>query len=82
METILETALNEWKYKRDDYGDAFLELGSKGQFSEIWRKVKKLKRSVWEGYELRMESPDEIARDIIPHCLMMIYCLKQERRPR
>jgi len=79
METILETAVNDWKYKRPNYGDAFLELGAKGQFSEIWRKVKKLQTEVWEGQPLVGETATQVAMEIIPHCLMMVYCLHHQK---
>jgi hypothetical protein len=79
MENILVEARDMWREKRGDYGDAFMELGDKGQFSEIWRKVYKLKRSVWEGYELHGETPEQIAMELIPHCLMLVYLIRQER---
>ena len=78
MELILDDALDSWRVKRHDYRDAFLELGAKGQFSEIWRKVKKLKVSVWDGYDLSGESPAQVAKEIIPHCMMMVYLLDRE----
>jgi hypothetical protein len=82
METILQVAVADWQEKRQDYKDAFVELGSKGQFSEIWRKVIKLKNSVWDGYELRGESPAQIALEVIPHCLMLVYLLGKENQER
>jgi len=78
MEKILETVVTDWKLRRQDYRDAFMALGSKGQFSEIWRKVYKLKNAIWDGYELKGESPDQIAQEIIPHCLMLVYLLRRE----
>lgn len=79
MEATLATAVNEWHLKRANYGDAFLELGAKGQFSEIWRKIKKLQVGVWENKPLTGETPEQIAKEIIPHCLMMIYLLRREQ---
>lgn len=76
---ILDEAVADWTSKREDYGDAFLELGAKGQFSEMWRKIKKLQRTVWYGYALRGEDAEQIAKEIIPHCMMMIYCLRNPR---
>lgn len=78
MEAILDAAVEEWRLRREDYRDAFMALGSKGQFSEIWRKVAKLKNSVWDGNNLNGETPDQIALEIIPHCAMMIYLLREE----
>lgn len=79
MEQILDDIVAGWRERgRHNYGDAFLELGSRGQFSDIWRKVKKLKRSVWDGIELVGEQPEQIFAEIIPHCLMAIYCLRHQ----
>lgn len=79
LEHILTEAKKMWQERRGDYGDAFIELGPQGQFSDIWRKVFKLKRSVWDGIELHGESPEQIAMEIIPHCLMLVYLIRQER---
>jgi hypothetical protein len=79
MDEILDDALQDWYHKRKDYRDAFLDLGSKGQFSDMWRKMRKLKIAVWEDEPLQGEQPEQIAREIIPHCLMMIYCLRREK---
>jgi hypothetical protein len=78
MENILVEARDEWRLKRQDYQDAFEELGAKGQFSDIWRKIAKLKRAVWEGEQLKFEQPEQIAKEIIPHLLIMIYLLRRE----
>lgn len=78
MEAILIGAVADWSIKRQDYRDAFMELGSKGQVSEIVRKVAKLKRGVWDGYELFGEDPEQIAKEIIPHCMMLVYLLRLE----
>jgi hypothetical protein len=77
MEVILSQVVQPWKQKRQDYRDAFMDLGSKGQYSEIHRKVKKLKRAVWDGFDLFGESPEQVAEEIIPHCVMMIYLLRR-----
>jgi hypothetical protein len=60
-----------------DYGDAFVELGSKGQFSDMLRKFKKLKRGVWEDKRLQGEQVDEILDDIIAHALLMKLCQEE-----
>lgn len=80
LEDILMEAVKRWHAKSYDYNDAFLELGAKGQFSEIWRKVKKLEMAVWYGIELTGDDDaEQIAKEIIPHCLMMVYCLRHRR---
>jgi hypothetical protein len=58
-----------------DYADAYELLGAKGQFSDINRKFWKLYRGVWLGHELSGEQSDEIAEDIIGHCLLLIHLL-------
>lgn len=78
MEKILDVVVTDWRMKRQDYRDAFVVLGSRGQFSEIWRKVYKLKNAIWDGYELKGESPEQVAEEIIPHCLMLVYLLRRE----
>lgn len=81
MEQILVEARDDWRRKRPDYDDAFELLGSKGQFSDIWRKVAKLKRSIWDEIPLKGEQPEQIAKEIIPHCLILIYLLREEALP-
>lgn len=80
LEKIWVDARDDWRTRRDDYGDAFLELGAKGQFSDIWRKVYKLKRSVWEGHQLTGEPAEQVAKEIMPHCAMLVYLLDRQER--
>lgn len=65
---------------KNNYGDAFMELGARGQYSEIHRKVAKLKRAIWDGVVLEGETPEQVAKEIIPHLLMMVWCLERERK--
>lgn len=64
-----------WERGHDNYGDAFLDLGPKGQFSDIWRKMKKLKKAIWDEEPLVGEQAEQIAAEIIPHLLMLIFML-------
>lgn len=60
-----------------DYGDAFEELGLKGQYSDMHRKMKKLKRAIWDGETLTRESVEEIMGDLFGHVLISLYLLRQ-----
>ena len=61
--------------KNRDYGDTSIDLGIKGQYAEIHRKVGKLKQSMWLDKELSYEQTDEILKDLIGHCLLSLYFL-------
>jgi hypothetical protein len=79
MEMLTEIApevLTLFASKAYDYGDTFLALGVKGQFSDINRKFLKLKQAVWEDRELMGEQPEEIVMDMIGHCLLMLWGLR------
>ncbi len=56
---------------QDDAGTAFV-LGEKGQFSDIYRKVMKLKRAIWDGKHLNTEPVEEILLDFIGHCFLTL----------
>jgi len=47
-------------------------LGSRGQFAEIWRKVGKLKRCMWDGKDMQYEQTDEILADLFGHIMLAI----------
>lgn len=47
-------------------------LGARGQFAEIWRKVGKLKRCMWDGESMRYEKTDEILADLFGHIMLAI----------
>ena len=47
-------------------------LGARGQFAEIWRKVGKLKRSMWDGESMAFEQTDEILADLFGHIMLAI----------
>jgi hypothetical protein len=67
--------LSSWTANQRDYGDAFIELGPKGQFSDIWRKIAKLKKAVWEDQVLVGEQPDQIIAETIHHLLILRFLL-------
>jgi hypothetical protein len=54
-------------------------LGIPGQFAEIWRKVWKLKRGMWDGATLVNEGVREILMDMIGHCFLAIDMLDRQK---
>lgn len=77
---IRDILLSEWFAqfcrKAADYNDNENEnhrqLGVQGQFADIWRKIGKLKKALWDGYSLVGEQPREILMDLIAHCFLTI----------
>jgi hypothetical protein len=58
-----------------EYGDgAADEMGLAAQWLDLNRKVKKLKREMWNGEDgtLTRESTEEILQDIIGHALLAL----------
>lgn len=53
-------------------------LGTKGQFADIWRKIHKLKKSLWDGEQLEGEQPLEIIDDLISHLFLTRDLLLQQ----
>lgn len=47
-------------------------LGIQGQFAEIWRKIWKLKKAMWDDQELTGEQPREVLLDLIGHAFLAI----------
>lgn len=64
--------------KNADYGDNSDDLGVRGQFSDIHRKLKKLRRGLWEGQKLTGEQPREICLDLIGHLFLTIQMIDEE----
>jgi hypothetical protein len=66
--------------KNSEYGPGSAgDLGPRGQFSDMYRKMIKLKRAMWEGEEdkLTTEGVDEILMDLVGHCFLAI----EQRNP-
>lgn len=62
--------------KNKDYGNNAQELGLRGQFADIWRKIAKLKKSMWDGEELLFEGTDEVIMDLIGHLFLSLNMLR------
>lgn len=57
-------------------------LGVKGQFADIWRKIGKLKKSLWHDEVLEGEQPIEIIDDLISHLFLTRDLLMLEEQTR
>lgn len=68
--------LSLFSQKNKDYGNNAKELGLRGQFADIWRKVAKLKRSMWDGEELQFEGTEEIIMDLIGHLFLSLNMMR------
>lgn len=55
-------------------------LGAKGQFAEIWRKIPKLKKGMWDEEVLENEVVEEILYDILGHVLLALDHLPESQR--
>lgn len=66
----------------DHYGaNNHNELGLPGQYADIWRKIKPLKRALWDDDSTGMkEGPREICLDLIGHCLLTIAMIDRQER--
>lgn len=71
---VLPRVLELFLVKNQDYGDDMgaMRLGPKGQFVDIWRKVGKLKRSLWDGEKMNGEQSDEMLMDLVGHVLLSL----------
>lgn len=70
--------------KNSEYGSgSAFDLGERGQFSDIYRKIIKLKRAMWDEDEsvLTTESVDEILMDLIGHCFLTLEMRARRTRP-
>ena len=68
--------------KNKEYGENAQTLGPRGQFSDMYRKMIKLRTGMWDGDEhlLTSESVDEILLDMIGHCFLTLRMRESARR--
>lgn len=88
FERIMSQQVPEWAAKFDaksrDYNSASTGwephtfLGVKGQFADIWRKIGKLKKSLWDEERLTGEQPREIIQDLISHLFLTLDLMGPE----
>lgn len=72
---ILPTLLELYMKKSKDYGGDvgnLADLGPKAAFVDMWRKMGKLKRALWDGVELEGEKPEEIMMDLVGHIFIIL----------
>lgn len=75
--------LTNFSEKNKDYGSgAMYELGVRGQYSDIHRKMIKLKRSMWDGEELKFESTGEVIKDLISHLFLTLHMMGLQEEAR
>lgn len=78
IERILPELVSRLRTKSADYGDVFMELGIKGQYSDMHRKMRKLKKALWDGEDLKGEQADEILSDLFGNVLIALYLMLHE----
>ena len=81
-EVLVPEFLKHQETKAADYNGSLIPgvenadvLGAQGQYAELWRKMAKLKKALWDGKELIGEQPREILLDFIGHCFLAIDML-------
>src|SRR3546814_15738351 len=79
--SIMPEWLRLFSEKNREYGDNAKVLGLKGQFSDMWRKLGKLKSALWDDKELKFEGADEIMMDPLGHLFLTLQMMrvKEER---
>lgn len=73
---IMDQAQALFKDKNRGYGDTSYALGARGQFADVWRKVGKLRHTLWDGNEAVGEDMEEMLMDLIGHCALTIDFLR------
>lgn len=82
MEYVLPDVVNLFLRKSNGYGgtESLPSLGLRGYFTDIYRKLPKLKLMVWDQHGAidsnEFESTEEILMDLIGSCLLMLWQLK------
>lgn len=77
---IMPEWLQLFARKNADYGSgSAYELGVRGQYSDIHRKMIKLKRAMWDGEQLDFEDTDEIIKDLISHLFLTLHMFGLQR---
>jgi hypothetical protein len=69
---IITDVIDRFAIASLDYQDGAQDLGIKGQFADINRKVLKLRKALWDGKPLVGESVQVVLSDLIAHCLLTL----------
>lgn len=80
----LPKVLELFARKNAEYGETASQdgdLGLAGQYSDLHRKMKKLKVAFWDGHpeQLTSESPEEVIKDMIGHLLLTLDMLRMSK---
>lgn len=79
---ITDHLVPEWRHhflrKNAGYGNMHQDLGVKAQYVDMHRKVRKLKRALWDLQDIGDESPREVLLDLIGHCFLTIALIDAE----
>jgi len=78
LDEILPDLKERLLHKSADYGEVFRELGVRGQYSDMHRKMHKLKKALWDGEQLKGEQPPEILSDLFGNILITLYLLEKD----
>jgi hypothetical protein len=81
LNKILPQAVQRFRSKSVDYGDAFEDLGLAGQYSDMHRKMRKLRKAMWHEENLIGEQPEEILEDLLGNILISLYLYDREQDP-
>jgi hypothetical protein len=77
---ILPDLVQRFRKKSADYGEVFRDLGIPGQYSDMHRKMHKLRRGMWEEEQLKGEPVEEILSDLFGNILISLYLIDEELR--
>jgi hypothetical protein len=85
LNEILPGVIELFLAKNKDYKiegiDIAATLGVRGQWSDMFRKIAKLKQEMWDqdGSGLQFETAEEVIKDLIGHCLLSLLFLKDAK---
>jgi hypothetical protein len=80
IKDILPKVMELYLGKSRDYGGNVMDmikLGPKASFVDLWRKVGKLKRALWDDQPMVGEQADEILMDCVGHVLITLDEMKK-----
>jgi hypothetical protein len=85
-DVLVPEFIKHQEQKAADYNESLVPgvenadvLGERGQYAELWRKMAKLKKALWDGKPLNGEQPREILLDFIGHCFLAIDMLDRRQ---
>lgn len=75
---IGEEALDLFIRRNRGYGPTSEHLGARGQYADMWRKMGKLKHTLWDGNPTVGEDIEMMLMDLVGHSLLTIDFLRRE----